>query len=278
MWAYLNGQILKEDQAFISPLDRGFTFGDGVYEVIPCYAGKLFLFEDHLKRLQTSLEKTFIPFTDDIQNLDKILLELQKRNKFLNQSFYIQVTRGTDVVRSHQAEKNLKPTVFITSQELQENPFRINPNKKGIKVRLEEDIRWHRCDIKTIALMGNTMTLHDPSKPSVDEIFFHKDGIISEGSKSNIFVFYKGQVFTPSLRQNILPGITRSYIIKEMQKNNIEVIESEINLEKLLASEEVWVSSSNKQVQPVSKINEYILPIKEPKDSMWYKVLEFFQN
>ena len=83
-------------------------------------------------------------------------------------------------------------------------------------------------------------------------------------------------MFTPSLRQNILPGITRSYIIKEMQKNNIEVIESEINLEKLLASEEVWVSSSNKQVQPVSKINEYILPIKEPKDLMWYKVLEFF--
>ena len=82
MWVYLNGQILEEDQAFISPLDRGFTFGDGVYEVIPSYNGRLFLFDDHLKRLKTSLEKTFIPLTDDIKNLHKILFKLQQKNQF----------------------------------------------------------------------------------------------------------------------------------------------------------------------------------------------------
>ena len=278
MWVYLNGQILEEDQAFISPLDRGFTFGDGVYEVIPSYNGRLFLFDDHLKRLKTSLEKTFIPLTDDIKNLHEILFKLQQKNQFSNQSFYVQVTRGVDRVRVHAADEKMEPTIFITSQELQDNPFRINPNKEGLTVRLEEDIRWHRCDIKTIALLGNTLALNDPTKSMVDEIIFHKDGIINEGSKANIFVFYKGQILTPSLHQNILPGITRSFIIEELKKKDIEILETEITIEMLLSSEEVWLSSSTKEVQPVSKINENILPKKKPEDSMWYKALECFGN
>ena len=274
MWVYLNGQILKEDEARISPLDRGFTFGDGVYEVIPCYDSQLFLFDEHLKRLKASLELTFIPLTDEIKNLDKILLELQKKNKFLNQSFYIQVTRGVDEVRAHAVEKKMQPTVFVTSQELQKNPYRIDPNQEGIKVRLEEDIRWHRCDIKTIALLGNTLPINDPNKPKVDEIIFHKDGIINEGSKSNVFIFHKGKVLTPSLDQNILPGITRGYLIKEMRNNGIDVHEIEISMEKFLAAEEVWMTSSTKEVQPVSKIDEYTLPSKNLEDSIWYKVLK----
>tara|TARA_B110000008_G_scaffold39610_2_gene36464 strand:- start:939 stop:1775 length:837 start_codon:yes stop_codon:yes gene_type:complete len=278
MWVYLNGQILEEDQAFISPLDRGFTFGDGVYEVIPSYNGRLFLFDDHLKRLKTSLEKTFIPLTDDIKNLHKILFKLQQKNQFSNQSFYVQVTRGVDRVRVHAADEKMEPTIFITSQELQDNPFRINPSKEGLTVRLEEDIRWHRCDIKTIALLGNTLAINDPTKSMVDEIIFHKDGIINEGSKANIFVFYKGQILTPSLHQNILPGITRSFIIEELKKKDIEILETEITIEMLLSSEEVWLSSSTKEVQPVSKINENILPKKKPEDSMWYKALECFGN
>lgn len=278
MWVYLNGQILEEDQAFISPLDRGFTFGDGVYEVIPSYNGRLFLFDDHLKRLKTSLEKTFIPLTDDIKNLHEILFKLQQKNQFSNQSFYVQVTRGVDRVRVHAADEKMEPTIFITSQELQDNPFRINPNKEGLTVRLEEDIRWHRCDIKTIALLGNTLAINDPTKSMVDEIIFHKDGIINEGSKANIFVFYKGQILTPSLHQNILPGITRSFIIEELKKKDIEILETEITIEMLLSSEEVWLSSSTKEVQPVSKINENILPKKKPEDSMWYKALECFGN
>ena len=278
MWVYLNGQILEEDQAFISPLDRGFTFGDGVYEVIPSYNGRLFLFDDHLKRLKTSLEKTFIPLTDDIKNLHKILFKLQQKNQFSNQSFYVQVTRGVDRVRVHAAEYKIEPTIYITSQELQDNPFRINPNKEGLTVRLEEDIRWHRCDIKTIALLGNTLALNDPTKSMVDEIIFHKDGIINEGSKANIFVFYKGQILTPSLHQNILPGITRSFIIEELKKKDIEILETEITIEMLLSSEEVWLSSSTKEVQPVSKINQNILPKNKPEDSMWYKGLECFGN
>ena len=278
MWVYLNGQILEEDQAFISPLDRGFTFGDGVYEVIPSYNGRLFLFDDHLKRLKTSLEKTFIPLTDDIKNLHEILFKLQQKNQFSNQSFYVQVTRGVDRVRVHAADEKMEPTIFITSQELQDNPFRINTSKEGLTVRLEEDIRWHRCDIKTIALLGNTLAINDPTKSMVDEIIFHKDGIINEGSKANIFVFYKGQILTPSLHQNILPGITRSFIIEELKKKDIEILETEITIEMLLSSEEVWLSSSTKEVQPVSKINENILLKKKPEDSMWYKALECFGN
>ena len=118
MWVYLNGEIIPADEAKISPLDRSFTFGDGVYEVIPSYNQELFLFEEHLERFKISLAKTFIPVPTELDNLEDILKKLHVKNEYQNQSFYIQVTRGVQESRSHTASENIVPTLFINSQNL----------------------------------------------------------------------------------------------------------------------------------------------------------------
>ena len=229
MWVYLNGEIIPADEAKISPLDRSFTFGDGVYEVIPSYNQELFLFEEHLQRLKISLAKTFIPAPTELDNLKNILKKLHVKNEYQNQSFYIQITRGVQESRSHIASENTVPTLFINSQNLDINPFRGNANKEGLRVRLEDDIRWQRCDIKTTALIGNILSMHDPSLDTVDEILLHKDGLLNEGSKSPIFLVTQGTVYTPSLNQNILPVVTLTVILTLLQKTNFEFFQDVIS-------------------------------------------------
>ena len=276
MWVYLNGEILNEDEAKISPLDRSFTFGDGIYEVIPSYNQKLFLFDEHLQRFKASLAKTFIPVPSELDNLENILKELHVKNNLLNQSFYIQITRGVQEERSHTVSQDLAPTVFINSQNLDINPYRGNMHKEGLRVRLEDDIRWQRCDIKTTALIGNILSMHDPSLDKVDEIIFEKHGIINEGSKSNIFVVKKGKVYTPSLNQNILPGVTRNFIINLLKRNNIEILEEEIPVDSIYECDELWLTSSTKEIQPVAFVDDYQLPKKNTDQYIWKKVLGLF--
>ena len=278
MWVFLNGNILREEEAKISPLDRGFTFGDGVYEVIPSYDNVRFLFEEHLIRLKNSLEQLFIPFPDILYEMDAILDELHKKNKYKNQSFYIQITRGAQHIRSHDSKKDLVPTVFITSQELALNPFKNSPERKGLKVRLEEDIRWGRCDIKTTGLTGNILSAHDPSKKLTDEIIFHKEGKINEGSKSNIFIVLENTILSPPLDQNILPGVTRNYIVEKLRGTDLEVHEKTITLDMFHRSEEIWLTSSTKELQPVHFIEEFELPKKNSKDYIWPRILSYFDN
>ena len=276
MWVYLNGEIIPADEAKISPLDRSFTFGDGVYEVIPSYNQELFLFEEHLQRFKISLAKTFIPAPSELDNLENILKKLHVKNEYHNQSFYIQITRGVQDSRSHMASENIVPTLFINSQELDNNPYRGNANKEGLRVRLEDDIRWQRCDIKTTALIGNILSMHNPSLETVDEILLHKDGILNEGSKSNVFLVKQGKVYTPSLNQNILPGVTRNFIIDLLKKNNIEVFEEEISVDSIYECEELWLTSSTKEIQPVAFIGDYKIPTKETEQLIWNKVLKLF--
>ena len=276
MWVYLNGEIIPADEAKISPLDRSFTFGDGVYEVIPSYNQELFLFEDHLERFKTSLAKTFIPAPTELDNLEDILKKLHVKNRYHNQSFYIQITRGVQESRSHTASENIIPTLFINSQNLDINPYRGNAHKEGLRVRLEEDIRWQRCDIKTTALIGNILSMHDPSLEIVDEILLHKDGILNEGSKSNIFLVKQDKVYTPPLNQNILPGVTRNFIINLLKKHNIEVFEEEISVESIYECEELWLTSSTKEIQPVAFIDDYQIPTKKTEQLIWNRVLKLF--
>ena len=278
MWVYLNGEILEAEKAKISPLDRSFTFGDGVYEVIPSYNKELFLFDEHLERFKSSLNKTFIPIPSEIYNLKGILQELHTKNNFLNQSFYIQISRGVQEIRNHQAATDIVPSVFITSQDLEINPYRENSNREGLKVRLEDDIRWQRCDIKTTALMGNILSMHDPSLDKVDEIILSKDGLITEGSKSNIFFVKHGNVYTPSLNNNILPGITREFVIKLLRENNIPVFEEDIPVISLYEFDEVWLTSSTKEIQPIASIDSFRIPEKKFDELIWKKALSLYNQ
>ena len=278
MWVYLNGEITDSSEAKISPLDRGFTFGEGVYEVITSYDKNFFLFCEHLDRLKSSLEKTFIPYPKELSNLENILSDLHDKNGFSNQSFYIQITRGVQEFRSHQDNILKALTVFITSQNLELNPYRINPEKKGLRARLEEDIRWARCDIKTTGLIGNVLSLHDQTKDEVDEILFHKNGIIHEGSKSNVFFVKENIVYTPSLKHNILPGVTRAYVIRLLKKNKITLFEDTIPLDFIYKSDEIWLTSSTKEIQPIESIGDYKIPKKNSDLLIWRRILESFDG
>jgi D-alanine transaminase len=278
MWTYLNGEFIPKEDVKVSPFDRGFLFGDSVYEVIPAYNNKLFLFDEHLARLESSLSIINIPIPDFLKNLRPLITELVKKNQFLNQAIYIQITRGVDPFRSHVASSSSSPTLFISSTELEINPYRENPMKKGLKVRLEEDIRWKRCDVKATTLLPNIIPFHREDGLNADEILFYDQEKVCEGSKSNFFFVFDDLIMTPPKDQNILVGITRNYFLKRLQEEGFRVLEKEIKIDDLKEADEIWITSSTKEIQPVYQIDDNFLPEKEYEDCYWYKALMILEE
>ena len=278
MWTYLNGEFIPKDEVRISPFDRGFLFGDSVYEVIPSYNNKPFLFHEHLERLKNSLSITNIPIPDSVNNLDLLIEELIKKNKFSNQAIYIQISRGVDPIRSHVADGATLPTVFMVSTELDINPYRGNPQKKGLKLSLEQDIRWKRCDVKATTLLPNIIPFHRGDESNVDEILFHDGQKINEGSKSNVFFVFEDLIVTPPKEQNILLGVTRNYFLNRLSEEGFNVSEKEVKIDDLSKADEIWVTSSTKEIQPVSKVDDVLLPEKDYKEYYWYKALKILEE
>ena len=158
------------------------------------------------------------------------------------------------------------------------NPYREGSRKKGLKVRLEEDIRWKRCDVKATTLLPNIMPFHRKDKSQVDEILFHDGQKINEGSKSNIFFVFDDLIVTPPKEQNILLGITRNYFLKRLLEEGFNVLEKEIKIEDLNKANEIWVTSSTKEIQPVHKVDNMVLPEKEIREYYWYKALKILEE
>ena len=209
-WTYLNKEFLRREEVKISPFDRGFLFGDGVYEVIPVYEEKAFLLEDHLARLGRSLNSTGIRNPQKWNDIPGIIHELVKKNTFSNQSVYIQITRGEDPIRNHIPDPKVQPTLFITSSELKVNPYRLDPEKKGLEVKTLEDPRWNRCDIKAVTLLSNIMAMKEANLEGNDGVIFCANGEITEGAASNVFAVFDNQVITTPESNQILSG-TVSY-------------------------------------------------------------------
>ena len=278
MWTYLDGEFISKEEVRISPFDRGFLFGDSVYEVIPAYSNKLFLFNEHLERLKNSLHITNIPSPDSLEDLQPLIMELLKKNQFLNQAIYIQITRGVDPVRSHVSANTTLPTLFMSSAELEINPYREDPKKKGLKVKLEQDIRWKRCDVKATTLLPNIIPFHQEDTTNFDEILFHDGEKINEGSKSNFFCVFDDLILTPPKEQNILVGITRNYFLKRLSEEGFKVLEKEIRLEDLKKADEIWITSSTKEIQPVHQVDNISLPEKKYKEYFWYKALRVLEK
>ncbi len=278
MWTYLNGDFVKKEEVKISPFDRGFLFGDGVYEVIPSYGRNFFLYDDHLERLKRSLSAINIDPLDNLDNLKTLLVELYERNEFDNQSMYIQVTRGVDVERSHKSSSKLKPTLFISSSELNINPYRLNPEKKGLIVGLDTDIRWKRCDIKAITLLPNIIPYHDNYSSDLDETLLHDNNLINEGTSSNVFFVFGDQIVTPPKNQNILQGVTRNYLLSRLSGKGFSVLEKKVSIEDLNKVDEVWMTSSTKEIQPVHNIEDLFFSKRTHQESLWHKALKVIES
>jgi len=256
---FLNGSFVPKKDAKISIMDRGFMFGDGVYELIPVYNGKPFLLDEHLSRLDNSLSLIDMgsALSEDF-NIQNIVGELINKNKYKNHFIYIQVTRGIDSDRQHIYESTIQPTIIIMGQSY--TPFTLNQIKKGFKATIHEDYRWRRANIKSISLLGNVLLKNHATKLGMYETLLIYNNRVTEGSASNIFVVKENRVMTPKLGKELLPGITRSLILNLLKNSDYDVEEQDIPKETIISADEVWCSSSTNPVAPITEIDG--IPVK----------------
>jgi D-alanine transaminase len=261
MITYFNGSFLLLEDVHISPFDRGFQFADGVYEALITYNGKLFLYDEHLERFKRSLKEINLNFTG-IDGLKWIIYELIKRNNLEEASVYLQITRGARYPRQHIFPGNeTKPTIFISVTEVKKAGADGN---HGVKVILENDFRWGRCDIKSLMLLPSVMAKQKASENGAYEALWVRDGFLKEGSHTNLFVVKDEAVFTPPLSNTILPGITRHYVLELCRANNIEVYEEEIEASGLREFSEIFITGTTTEIKPVIHVDDIVIGNGKP--------------
>lgn len=249
---YLNGDFLPEVEAKVSVFDRGFLLGDGVYEVIPVYDGFSFQLRGHLERLQASLDgvRMINPLTNT--QWQSMIEQLIKRNGSGNQSVYLQVTRGV-APRDHLFPRGVTPTIFAMSNLL--HPVDDKYKKQGIAAITLPDIRWHNCNIKAITLLPNSLLKQQALEAGAQEALLIREGYLTEGATSNAYVVIDGTIYTSPKDEKVLPGITREVVIALAAKSGIPLLEQAVTLNDLKHADEVWVSSSTKEVLPVTLLD-----------------------
>ena len=254
---YLNGEYMPMSEAKISPMDRGFLFGDGIYEVIPSYDGKLVGFGPHLERMQDGLDAIELKLQIDQADWREICAELTRRNGGGNLGLYFHVSRGADTKRNHAYPIDIAPTVYAFSFEIPPAPEPDKSKATAYRVSTTEDLRWKRCNIKSTALLGNVMHYqHGHSRGNNETILYNAERELTEAAACNVYVIKNGVVITPDLDFQKLPGITRLMLIDILRKDgSIPVEERTVTLDELLDADEVWISSSSKELAPVTEID-----------------------
>ena len=276
MTIYLNGEFLPLSDAHISPLDRGFLFGDGVYEVIPAYAGKLFRCTQHLDRLQRSLDGIRLANPHSQKEWTAILEDLMDRQPYDNHSIYLQVTRGADTKREHAfPREKLKPTVFIMSDELPTAP--VETSHAGVCTITRPDDRWQHCDIKAITLLANILLRQQGADNGCAETILIRDGKVIEGAASNVFVIRNGIIKTPGKSNQMLTGITRDLVLEIAAAQGLTASEDDISPDDLLQADEVWITSSTKEVLPVIRIDDKTVGDGKP-GPVWQEMINYYAD
>jgi D-alanine transaminase len=259
---YLKGAFIPGEKACISPDDRGFYFADGIYEVIKYYKGKAFCFPDHLARLKHSISEVKIRFTG-FDQLEALTNEIIRLNNLENEytGVYLQITRGICQRMHRFPEVTISPTVYMNAYPLP--PF-INEFTRGIKVILREDIRWHRCDIKSIMLLPNVIMYQEAIDNAARECFFIRNGYFTESTHSNIFGVKEGVVFTHPDSNLVLPGITKIAIRKICNNLGITIREIAIPYDECSHYDEFFISGTGSEVMPVVQLEDIIIGDGKP--------------
>jgi len=271
---YLNGDFLPAIEAKVSVFDRGFLLGDGVYEVIPAFSGRLFRLEEHLDRLQNSLDAIQLENPLDFSQWRSMLEELIAKNISPEVSVYLQVTRGV-AERDHAFPKATKQSIFAM----------VNPIRKladsyyeaGVGAITVEDNRWQRCNIKAISLLPNVLLRQQAVDQGVAEAILVRDGLVTEGAAANVFVVLDGCIITPAKGQYILPGITRDLVLELARSHQLDCAENDITYEELMRAEEVWITSSTKEVLPVTQLNGQAVGEGKP-GKVWKNVVQLYRD
>ena len=254
---YLNGTYLPMSEARISPMDRGFLFGDGIYEVIPSYGGRLVGFGPHLARMQNGLDALEIHVGMDSDQWRDIAAQLIERNGSGDLGLYLHVSRGADNKRSHAYPLNLVPTIFAFAYEIPPSPVADKTIVTPFTVSTAQDLRWQRCNIKSTSLLGNVMHYQQAYAGGHSEtVLYNHHREVTEAAACNVFIVKDGVVATPLLDEQKLPGITRYMLLDILRRDgSITVQERVVTLDELLAADEVWLSSSSKDIVPVIAID-----------------------
>ncbi|GAL11010.1 D-alanine aminotransferase [Vibrio astriarenae] len=272
--AFFNGEFTTLDKVTISPFDRGFLFGDSIYEVTPVYNGKMLAFERHTSRLIDGLNSIGIESPYTIQEWASIAKKILIEDEAC-QLVYVQVTRGNENVRKHRFPIEATPTVLMFSIPFTQ-PF--DESFKGCDSHLIEDLRWKRCDVKSTSLMGNVLAYYQLYQDGVahDEALLVRDNHVVEAPSSNVFIEKNGVIYTPPV-SNILPGITRTLVIEQAIKLGYQVIEEAPSVEALKSADEVWVSNSMEELKPIISVNRE--PIgKGVPGATWLSLFREFQR
>lgn len=250
---YLNGEFLPLAEARLSPMDRGFLFGDGVYEVVPVYSRRPFRLDEHLSRLQRSLEAIRLanPLTES--EWQAVVARLVGAAEWDDQSILLQVTRGPMDVRNHAFPATVTPTVFCLVEPLHTPPAALREN--GITAISTADLRWLRCHVKATSLLANCLLRQMAMDAGCAETILFRDGILTEGAASNIFVVRDGTLLAPQQNHLMLTGITYDVVLELAAQHGLKTEVRDIAEAEVRAADELWMTSSTKEVLPIVELD-----------------------
>ncbi|MDH5711754.1 MAG: D-amino acid aminotransferase [Gammaproteobacteria bacterium] len=272
---YLNGEYLPIEQATVSVLDRGFLFGDGIYEVIPVFGRRPLRVDEHLQRLQNSLSRISLDNPFDNEAWKTIFDQLLEKNPGEDRAIYMQITRGKHPVRDLKIQPDKCPTIFM--MVLQVGAIDVDVLARGIETVTIDDFRWHACDIKSISLVANVMLREQATQAGVIDAVLVRDGFVTEGTASNFFMVKNGVLITPPISKHLLPGITRDLVIELAQENDIKSEIRQIAMNELDDADEIWLTSSTREIAPVIRLNG-----KDVGDAkaglVWKKMIHIYQD
>lgn len=251
--AYVNGAFVPEDQASISIFDRGFLFGDGIYEVTPVIDGRLVDREAHLGRLKRSLGEIRLTAPVPLDEIDALQEELIRKNGVTEGRVYLQVTRGA-AERDFPFPEDAKPSLVMFAR--QAPILETETSKRGIRVKTAPDLRWRRRDIKTVMLLASALAKQEAIEAGFDDAWMVEDGLVTEGSSNNAFIVEAGVVRTRHLSNDILPGCTRRALLALAAESEVRVEENPFSPEEAKAADEAFITSASNLVMPVVGIDE----------------------
>ena len=256
--AYLDGTYLPLEEARISPLDRGFLFGDGIYEVVPSYAGSMVGFAPHIARMKSGMAAVGINLDWSEADWAELCNRLITENGAGNLGIYLHVSRGADTKRFHGFPENVAPTVFAFAFDIAPPPIAEKALARSYKVSTARDLRWERCHIKSTALLGNVLHFQQGyEKGHGETILFNANNELTEASACNVFIVKNGTVITPPLDNQLLPGITRDILLDILRKDgSIPVEERIVTRDEVASADEVWITSSSKEIAPVIAVDD----------------------
>lgn len=249
---YLNGEFMPADAARVPVLDRGFIFGDGIYEVIPAYSRRPFRLPEHFQRLRRSLDAVRIanPLSD--ADWARLIEEIIARNPGEDQSVYLQVTRGV-AKRDHAFPRDARPTVFVMSSPLVTPPA--EKIERGVPAITATDYRWLRCDVKSVSLLANCLLRQAAVDAGADEVVLFRDGYLTEGSSSNVFAVAGGVLLTPPKNHLVLPGITYDVVLEIAGSLGLPCEVREVTEAEVRRADELWLTSSTKEVLAIATLD-----------------------